>query len=675
MKGKAAKAKLLGAATERPSDLDFTLENAEAPGKTELYIGHPNGSLKLSFTANVYGGVSFAPDSCIQVFMPSALFTPAQVKAMALPGTGWTLSAEGQCLKLSPPGRVMLGQGEVLSFTLTGVFSGVPDPASGQVKAKFVGVEGVYPLQIYRQLALCAYPAPGLAELPASLSVSLDSKTVYCWDGQGEPLSNTLVLNLKNTSSTALVTAPWGAKPPVVMLSFVYGDDAGALTKDSPTGVDSARNISARIHESYKGNWRVTPPGPGEALVWKVSPLPDVNVGVLGARAAANVDIALEGVVTVLPPGHTQLYVQCANFPGYHDCLFVLDVKKALPEAGILGFAANPPFPKSGTVAQLLWATSRVSRLLLRYKEGQGEVVLSSQAGDPEATDRSRTIPLNLQRPGPWTIQPLVDTNYVLEAYGADGLRLPPPFGQKTQPVGVIAVPPVIRSLTVSPNPVKLHDKQSGVPVTVRWQVDGMKPGVRLELNNSTVSPDQPYSANIYDQDRTTYVLKAFDVDKTEADSRTAVLFSYFGYLRDRTFSATATRMVTTKIPWSELGPSELTTKYTEKQSIRFVGGEAFYAVDVTAQVLGGSGGMSGGGRFPWSRQPEEPPSQYFKADLSGAWGLEGETVIVTTWVVGTRIELLRLAFDGLGLTLQSGPSGVSDYRNRMLAERSALEP
>src|ERR1035437_2340870 len=169
-----------------------------------------------------------------------------------------------------------------------------------------------------------------------------------------DPLVNTLVLTLKNTSNQVIRTVkPASGTPPQVKVSFVYGTSAGALAPipqgSGPPPGDSAFQIRAATAVG-EADWGATslPVSDHGQPTWILTPADD-NTQLFGAATGdtANYSVEFSQIRSFNEPGPTQMIVLCTGFTKdattrYDDLVLVLDLDKADPPAtrGLLAFGA-----------------------------------------------------------------------------------------------------------------------------------------------------------------------------------------------------------------------------------------------------------------------------------------------------------------------------------------------
>lgn len=511
----------------------FTLRNldpAAAKNAGEIYFDRPElNTLVMTLVNNtgkdlaLVGMDSGVDGTAVDLTFPSEIFSQADIaRIQASDSKGdWSASlvsgSRGKYLRLTPKDDGAFPNGAKLSFTLTKLVSSNKQQALGQVKAKFTNVTGLAGVEVFETLTLEAYPSGELKELSADLDVSVESPLVFITKSLSDPQRTRLVLNVKNKKKNApLIEKPArsGASP-VLNVSFVYGSGAGALTEDikldrehPASTLQAARNIKVGLAQIYVDKWNVTAPREEESLVWKIAPVREKNPQALGFGDAANLDVEISDIVTKLAPGHTQMYVQYANFPGYRDGFFTLDLQKVYRTPQIVGFQASPQTVALGGSIQLDWTGVAVDALVLEYADENNAIQkLTSKAGQ---------IPLDtskLPAAAKFKTSPRMDTVYRLSAYDAQGELLPD--ASRTLSVFVQwPTNPTLQRAWISPDPVPMRADDGMTSATVNWEGANVTPWHKIvvfpghktvtgDTTSTTVSlspSDMAYRVELYDR-------------------------------------------------------------------------------------------------------------------------------------------------------------------------------
>jgi uncharacterized protein (TIGR02145 family) len=322
----------------------------------------------------------------LTVYFPvPEFFTLEQLKQMVVTADGWesTVDEEERTLVLDCKTEGTWEKDATLEFTISKVRSDGP-PATGNVVVAPSNMTGVQ-LQVDGTLAVSDPPVPGNLKLPDVLQVSVDSQAVVYRSDAVDPLTNTLFLTIKNTGATALATDKdkrWGS--PQISVSFVYGNTSGALAPDKREKGEQPLGSAWNIRGSpgpLQTAWEVTNPrvdGQDDHPRWLMAPS-STNLEILGGADSdhANVTFAFSKMVSLTPPGHTQMLVLFTGFrkdehTGYNDHLFVIDIAKLdpPPTRGLLSFAGQDPVvqvtgPKERAPVALRWGMFDVAKVQL----------------------------------------------------------------------------------------------------------------------------------------------------------------------------------------------------------------------------------------------------------------------------------------------------------------------
>lgn len=358
---------------------------------------------------------SGAQNSTLQVFAPM-FYTSTEVLAMAISLADWTFSTDpgGAFLLLTynGPNGAQWADGANIQFTITNATSNA-QPTADSFQVNSSNFTGNVPTQLTTPFNLAQQPQPGNAKLSDTLQISLDNQgSVYVTTSASDPLSNQIFLNIKNTGSTPVYNgqAPWTGSPQVIV-TFVYGLTAGALAQDNDKqqpAIGSAWNIQAAVFVDEGNGWYPTNPsitGQNPHPQWILSPS-TTNTGILGTGADANVTFSFSSVVSLTPPGHTQMIVEFTGFQkdentAYDDQVFVIDIFKqqAPPTRGLINFFAPNPIvmvnqPNQPVAIPFRWAMFDVPNVhLICSMSGVPPLVRNYPNPQPLAYD---TYPLTL---------------------------------------------------------------------------------------------------------------------------------------------------------------------------------------------------------------------------------------------------------------------------------------
>lgn len=431
----------------------------DATQKAIVYVGQTT-TLDVTLTNQTGGDISLPVGSApatLTIYLPQ-FYTKEDLEKMAISLDNWTFSVAGggYALKLVYSGSTTgtWKQGDAISFKITKAES-TQSPAPGQVDINLQNFTGNnVPLQVQSSLTLANPPKKGNGDLAQALSLSPASQEVYV-STSSDPLENTLTLTIKNVRSDGKSlysgSKMWPGNPQI-KVSFLYGNLPGDLApgadKANPQ-VGSAWNIRGKVQFSEGNAWNVTNPDTGgqqNSPVWVLKPN-STNKSIIGTGANSNITFAFTDVVSLLPPGHTNMMVQFVDFPQndstkYNDHTFVLDIhKESEPERGILKFFSPdttlklPAFGDKLT-ARFQWDVFRVAKVELSC-EGEDEIkglphIINYEPDQPLRSD-SHAVDLA----GFYASD---DLKFVLKAYDGDGTEIDSrgfPIGIKFPPVKV----------------------------------------------------------------------------------------------------------------------------------------------------------------------------------------------------------------------------------------------
>ena len=331
----------------------------DADQKPIVYVGIKT-TLDVSLVNNSDAIIlnSSGTASSLEIFLPG-FFTLAELQQMSISLKDWAFSVnpDGPSLVLgyTGPDSASWTTGQSIAFQITSVQSDAA-PTADSVQVNFQNMGGNVPLQVQTPLTLSNPPKPGNASLRDVLQVSLDSQGSIYVSTDTDPLQNTLFLNLKNIGTDPLYVGKtiWTGTPKVTV-TFVYGNISGALAPDNDRSrpvVGSAWKITGQVAIDQTDGWKISNPsttGDDPHPKWLLAPV-NTNKDILGAGANANVTFSFSQIVSLTPPGHTQMVIQFSGFmkdenKAYDDEVFVVDIVKQLPPPtrGLLNFFGNAP--------------------------------------------------------------------------------------------------------------------------------------------------------------------------------------------------------------------------------------------------------------------------------------------------------------------------------------------
>lgn len=462
--------------------------------KPEVYNDRPDlDAYTLTITSDAplpMAGEGSDDPTRIEVKFPTSIFDIGAISAIRVTTDGWQHQTNGPWLMLTCIQDAPRPAKE-LEIGLTGVTSSKTAAQDDLLVKILVDGRAYFPAMEPR-IFLMRYPSGG-KDLTRSLKVSLspadgaDGIVYYTPEGLSK-IENTLFLTLTNKNpDESLVKDPWDRGAPTISASFVYGDDTGSLTPADKPASDpySAWNIQVDLEEAYlkqelqlqstTHEWTVSDPDPGGASktpVWTLQPVPE-NKQVLGPKSGANVTFRISMIATQAPEGHTQLYLQYCNFPGYDDGYFTLVLHKTTPRQGIRYFNIYPASIDYGNSTTLTWDTQFIEKVELN---------------DGKTSD-------SVNSKGEKKITPKQDTVYTLYAYNKKYDAEPQHDHQ--QRVTVIQPEPEIKAFTINPNLMICGhpflavgpDEEAG---TIKWETHHAD---IITFTSSTTDPGIP-SAN-----------------------------------------------------------------------------------------------------------------------------------------------------------------------------------
>jgi uncharacterized protein (TIGR02145 family) len=414
--------------------VEMQLFNA-ATNAASVQLSTP-AELKVTLTNRTGAGIAIESGvnaAVLQIFMPDEYFSADQIEGMSIDLADWTFTYIDalSALNLTYNGAPRTwADGTAIEFTIQNVLS-TGDAGFGDVAINPTNIEGPdVPPQFQAQLEIVQGAPGSKPKLSEVLQASLENQgIVYVSGGATDPLTNTLVLNLKNTGTTPIYmgSQPWTVAPEIEVW-FDYGSNPGDLapaTDPSEPPVGSAWKIKGVPAGKQGGSWGIAGPGSGGTPLWRLSPS-RTNVGVLGAGNSANVSFGFEEIVSITQAGHTQMHLKCSNFyrdenmPYEQGVLQPLDILKldAPPTRGLLSLYSRNGvlFESTGseTSVELVWKMFYVAKVNIISSYPGAEVITRLYPKAPPL--HSDKFPVDI--PGLRNSMPVVLT---LQAFDARG--------------------------------------------------------------------------------------------------------------------------------------------------------------------------------------------------------------------------------------------------------------
>lgn len=362
--------------------IEFSISNPDIGGKAVVYTGK-SATLELQLTNHTGAAIPLKDGDVAPTLTvyPARFYTSDQVKDMSVTAEDWTatLSGRGWGLTYTGEAKEWAANGTLVIQIAKAVSTAQPSSGFIQIVPKNLGPSA--PVSLSANLSLNHPPEPGNADLTKALSLLLNNGGVVYVSTKDDPLPNTLFLNLKNIGDKPIYEGPKDQMgKPEVRVSFVYGSTAGALaTNDDPNAHPdgSAWKIEAGV--AVGKDWQALNPTYSDEQrnpVWVLKPT-ETNLDILGTGADANVTFSFGNIVSLTPPGNTQMMVQCTGFKQtatrlYNDFTFVIDISKrvAPPTRGLLNFFGDQPVftvhdPTATNELTLRWTMFDVPSVLL----------------------------------------------------------------------------------------------------------------------------------------------------------------------------------------------------------------------------------------------------------------------------------------------------------------------
>ncbi len=209
-------------------------------------------------------------------------------------------------------------------------------------------------------------PNPKNKDISEVLDVFLENQgQIFVSPHVSDPIFNELTLVVKNKGTGSLFEGHSDITP-TISVEFVYGETIGSLAP-APTEEEKKMSIGSAwgfkpgaVNSSVRTKW-IADPGP---IITKhpsknkdkevsfpkwIFRSEGINKKGLGTGAEATVTFSLNQIVSLTPPGHTQMMVTFKNFENdnirYNDEVFMLDIVKENPplNRGVTNFFCPEP--------------------------------------------------------------------------------------------------------------------------------------------------------------------------------------------------------------------------------------------------------------------------------------------------------------------------------------------
>lgn len=216
---------------------------------------------------------------------------------------------------------------------------------------------------------------------------------VYITYDQSAPIQNGFTLLLSNTSKDPLVpnASPTDfftqeeTNPPVVFISFLFGDEDYAIT--SQLLADNNIRIDVKATLPWDPVAHI-----GGNNFWEFNPK---NKQVM--EGYQTVQFPISKIITQLnvnPDTISLMYVQVNNIPGYNDAEFVVHLQKKKAVAKMLTLEATKRDINLGENTAISWTSFLAKRVTIDYKLRGGEtVLLDSAKGEIKLDGNNLTLP------------------------------------------------------------------------------------------------------------------------------------------------------------------------------------------------------------------------------------------------------------------------------------------
>ncbi len=368
------------------SDITFSIQNPDSKpaGMPFLYLGKAN---TLNFTFSREGsGTRLQPGDYIHLSIPSNLLASATADQLNSPN--WEVKGILQPSDQDPVYTYLLTPNISidLSKPVTICFHQLQSLtiAMGDVSVFYtIGGRSVSGTQ--NKLSVLESPEqPGDLNDVLAFQLFINDDQDFVPEGKvygsptslQPPIANSIHLNMKYAGQQ--LVSSWKAEhKPQFIVSFAYGSDSTALTnvikaKDPRyNALTSAWNIGCGVDPSENDLWQILPPnGDDNGPNWVIQPTPS-NL-FLFSGDQPNLDVLFSHVISILPAGHTTIYIQWNYIPGYNGGVRALDIEKKVPDGSLLQLASpdngQSILPGQSIVAN--WKVFNAGALSLFWDDG-----------------------------------------------------------------------------------------------------------------------------------------------------------------------------------------------------------------------------------------------------------------------------------------------------------------
>jgi len=244
-----------------------------------------------------------------------------------------------------------------------------PDPGKATLPLTHGYINPVHPIQ-GQTVVLTEEPAIDIDEM--IYPEAGEAVPVYITYDPGALIQNGFTLVVTNTSKDPLVPGNTAdTDPPVVYISFLFGDEDYAITTQQLADNNISIDITAKLP------WQPTAHTAGTAY-WLFTPQSKQIM-----QAYESVFFPVKKIITALnvdPDTISTLYVQFNNIPGYNDASYTLQLQKKKAVAEITKLESDKYTINYGENIHLTWVSSLAKRVTITYETRDKEVILLDSA-------------------------------------------------------------------------------------------------------------------------------------------------------------------------------------------------------------------------------------------------------------------------------------------------------
>lgn len=285
------------------------------------------------------------------------------------------------------------------------------------------------------------------SEPSAEVSVATEAVPIYITYDSRALIENGFTYILTNTSKDPLAGDSTAAEPPVLYISFVFGEADYAITTQNLADNNISINVDAKLQ------WQTSAHIGGSAY-WRFLPQsPRIMDGL------ETVYFPIKKIITPLnvqPDDISVMYIQLNNIPGYNDAVYTVQMQKKTAEAVMEKLESDRRVINYGENIKLTWVSSLAKRVTIEYETRDKErIILDSEKGEIKLNGTNFLLP----------VAPSAEYT-VIRATAYDNS---PSTNSREITITVNQPQATIKTFTGNPQLLNLNSK---VDVTLNWETE-----------------------------------------------------------------------------------------------------------------------------------------------------------------------------------------------------------